>query len=554
VKNRVRARAIVSLARIEALQLVRNSVVLGGLVAGGVVIWVFIHHSQPLWWNGDWQIGYGQVILSLTVLVAAQLATARSRRDGLAELYQSFPSSSGRRTLAHLIGVIGAVPASLVLIGAATAVFERRDVIGTPNLAVLISGILLVLAAGAIGVAIGTRSSHPLAGVLGAFVWFVPFTQSNRFSSAIVWLFPWVKPDQLNALPGPLAGYPPTTAHALELAAITVLAAFVALAMASAVRRQRVGLIAASVAAIAAIVATCVLQLQPIRTADLDHVVVQVANTGATQHCTTTNTVRYCLFPGFSSLLPSLHGPVNGVLARVPADAAQPLTISQASSLSLQDGSLIHGQSRQQVDSWQNQLRDAPVNQPSSTAVYVDLGSWPAKGHQADAAFDLALGTAEWAVDLPPDVGGGMQGPSYPQCVPLNQAREAIAIWLAAQATQLPSAQFDGHFRTFSFVQNTAVNTWSYPGESDGFLASLGPQPTAAGYLLAQAMMKLPNQHVAAVLAADWHTWISPHATDTQLARALGITMPAGPPAPIGPFGQPLTPPSGGPPPEPVCP
>jgi len=143
-----------------------------------------------VWWNGGWVIGYGQVIVSVTVLIAAQLATGRAQRDGLAELYDSFPSSVGRRTVAHLIGLVGAVLACLVLIGAAAGVFELRGVVGTPDLAVLIGGVLLVLAGGAIGVAIGRRFPHPLAGVLGAFVWFVPFTESNQSNGASTWLFP----------------------------------------------------------------------------------------------------------------------------------------------------------------------------------------------------------------------------------------------------------------------------------------------------------------------------------------------------------------------------
>jgi hypothetical protein len=549
----VRTRTVVSLARIEAMQLVRNVLVLGGLLASGVVVWLFVHHVQPLWWNSGWQVGYGQTILSLTVLIAAQLATARSRRDGLAELYRSFPSSTGRRTLAHLIGVAGAVPASLVLIGAATTVFELHHVIGTPNLAVLVGGVLLVLAAGAIGVAIGVRFAHPLAGVLGAFVWFVPFSQSNRFNSAGEWLFPWVKPPQLDSLPGPLAGYPPAAAHAFELAAIVAFAGLVALAMSAAVRRQRLGLIAGAVAAIAAIVVAGGLQLQPISTTDLDRAVTQVTNTGSAQHCTTTNGVRYCLFPGFASMLPSLKGPVNGVLARVPAKGARTLTISQASGLSVvDDATLTHGQPRQQVDSWQRQLRNAPVNLPSSAAVYVTLGSWPAKGQQADAQFDLALGAAEWAVDLPTNTGDQTQGPQNAQCVPLNQAREAIAIWLAGQATKLPSTRFVSHGpEVVSFVRGSvSVVDWSYPGEADDYLASLGPQTTAAGYLLAQAMTNLPAEHVRSVLAADWDRWISGHATDTQLAAALGIAMPTVPSVPVGAT---VTPGPGAPPPQPVC-
>ena len=236
----IRTRAVLGLARIEAIQLLRSVLVLVGLVAGGLVVWAFVHGRQPVWWNGGWAIGYGQTVLSVTVLIAAQLATARARRDGMDELYDSFPSSAARRTLARLVGLVGAVPAGLVLIGAAAVLFEAWGVLGTPDLAVLFGGLLLVLAGGAIGVAIGTRFPHPLAGVLAAFVWFVPFAQSNQFNSAIVWLFPWIEPPQLNELPARLAGYPPAMAHAVELAAIVLLAGLVALVITVAARRRRV--------------------------------------------------------------------------------------------------------------------------------------------------------------------------------------------------------------------------------------------------------------------------------------------------------------------------
>jgi hypothetical protein len=84
------------------------------------------------------------------------------------------------------------------------------------------------------------------------------------------------------------------------------------------------------------------------------------------------------------------------------------------------------------------------------------------------------------------------------------------------------------------------VVVWTYPGEISNYFASPGLQPTADGYLLAQAMTKLPTARVTAVLTAQWETWISPHATDTQLAAALGITVPAV--HLVGPSGQSITP------------
>jgi hypothetical protein len=557
-----RGRAALTLARIEAVLLARSIVGLVGLLAGAILVWVFTYRTQPLWWYGGWAIGYGQVIVSLAVLIAAQLATGRAQRDGLGELYDSFPSSVGRRTAAHLIGLVGAIPACLILIGATASVFELRDVIGTPDLAVLIAGVLLVLAGGAIGVAIGTRFPHPLAGVLGAFVWFVPFTESNQSNGASTWLFPWLEPGQLKSLPGPLSGFPPATAHAVELAAIAALAAVVALALATRSRRQRVGLLGAAAAALAAIVMACVVQLQPISTARLDHLVSEVANTGSTQRCTTSDQVRYCLYPEFGSLAPSLQGPINGVLAHLPVQPSRALTISQTSGLTLDDATLTHGHSTQQVNTWRAQLQSAPANMPSSSAIFVNLGSWPATGSQGDARFDLALGAAEWAVGLPTNTGTLSNAGSVAQptpCVPLNQAREAIAIWLAAQATHLPTARFQGGSGgravgySLAQVDGTTVVAWVYPGEYADYFASPGPQPTAAGYLLAQAMTRLPADRVAAVLASAWDTWTSGHAADTQLAAALDITMPAVPSGLVGPRGNVLTPPPGAVASQPEC-
>jgi hypothetical protein len=509
-------------------------------------MWLITYRSQPLWWSNDWRIGYGQTVISLTVLIAAQLASARSRRDGLQELYESFPTSTGQRTLAHLFGVLGAAPAAILLIGVAAAAFTLQGALGTPSLATLIGGILLVLAAGAIGVAIGTRFPHPLAGVLGAFGWLLPFSQSNRFNSAIPWLFPWVKPAQLSELPRRLPGYPPALAHALELAAIVVLAGVVALAVTSAARRHRVGLLVAAAAGLAAIVAACVVQLQPIPTRDIDHVVSAAANTGAAQHCTTSDasghTVGYCLYQAFGSLLPNLQRPVNGVLSLVPGQPARALTISQTSGLDVGDPTLTHGHSSRQITAWRAELQSAPANLPSSSAIYVNLAAWPSGGHQQSVArFDLALGAAEWAVGLPTNTGPPT-GLLPTQCVPLNQAREAIAIWLAAHATHLPTAQFQGRNGSYSVapVDGTAVVVWTYPGEISGYFASPGPQTTADGYLLAQAMTKLPTARVLGLLMSNWDSWISPHATDTELAAALGITMPAV--RLVGPRGQVITP------------
>jgi hypothetical protein len=530
------ARTVTALARVEALQLSRSVLVLAGLVAGGIVTWDIVHRGEPLWWSAAWEIGYGQLILSMTVLAAAQLAAGRAQRDGAQDLYDSLPVSATTRTIAHLFAVGGALPAGLVLAGAAAAFLQvRGEVVGTPNPAVLVGGVLLVVAGGTIGVAIGRRFPHPLAGLVGAIVWFIPFSQSNRVSGGATWLFPWVAPDQLKWLPQRLAGYPPAGAHAAELAGLAGLAAAVAVALGSKVLRRRVAVIGTGVLAVAVICFAGAAQLQPIPTADVNRVVTSVARPASAQHCTTTDGVSYCLYPGFGTVLPSLRAPVNGVLALLPARPAQTLTVSETASISLTDAALTHGHSRQQLAAWNAQLQRSPVN--AASGIYVTVGAWPAPGSQADARFAVALAAAEWAVGLPTTTADPSQ---TPPCVPLDQAREAIAIWLATAATDTSPGRLtyrsQGHgVVTFVPGRSAPIALWTYPGEDAPYLASTGPQTTAAGVLLAKAMTTLPRQHVTSVLDAGWGKWSNWRTTDGQLAAALGIALPAVPIIKLGP-------------------
>ena len=535
------SRALVGAARIEAGRLIRNVLILSGLLAGGLAVWelAVVHHSQLLWWNSGWEIGYGQQVLSVTALVAAHLATTRARRDGLAELYESFPTSERTRTLGHLLGLLAVIVPSLALIGAMTALFDVHGVLGSPDYWVLGAGVLLVVAGGAVGVAIGRWLPHPMAGIVGALVWFALPGQSNQFNSPVIWLFPWAS-AQLNTLPGPLTGYPPATAHTTELAGIALLAGVMALIAGasrrkriSLARRQRVIVGIAGLASVAAIVAAGVAQFQPIPASALSRAVNQGAHPDG-QHCKLvtagSSAARYCVFPAFTPLVPQVEGVVGEVLVRVPSRRAQPLLIAQSSQLNIDDPTLTYGHSRSDVAAWARELATAPATAPSAAALYLDLAGWPARGHQATARFALAMGTAAWAVGLP--TGSGRDRNDQP-CAPVDQAREAIAIWLADQATHAvpqPGQALtpgDGYFQLT--VDGESLVGWNYPGEYAAYLSPPGTQTTAAGNLLAIAMSRLPAQQVAHVLAQRWTTWTRPQTTGSQLAAALGIRMPTVP-------------------------
>jgi len=532
VRRAPRLRTVLALARVEASLLVRSVLVLAGLLAGALVTWLLVRPTEPLWWRADLEIGGGQLLLGMAVLVAAQLAAGRPRRDAVADLYASFPATAGTRTLAHLIGLAGAVPASLLLLGAAVVVVQERGAVGAPSIPVLAGCLLLVIAAGAAGIAIGTRFAHPLAGVLGALVLFTTSATTHLASGGGIWLLPWgILQGQLGSLPGPLAGYPPAGAHTAELAGLAVLAGIAALAVTVSGARARGGLAAAGILAVAVTCFAGAVQLRPIPTAELNHLVTEIADPASVQHCTTANHVRYCLYPGFGRDLSSLEAPVNGVLAYLPARPGQPLTVRQVVSLDFTDPSLTHGHPERQISRWNAQTQNAPGSAPTASAIYLPVGSWPAAGGQlADAHFDLALATAEWAVRIPPLIVNGQP------CVPFDQAREAIAIWLAILATHPPAGELTDGLggletgRGFQGVEvrNTMVPTWNYPGAAAGPTPS-GPQLTAVGYLLAKAMTGLPERKVSQVLTSAWATWLNERTTDAQLAAALGIRMPSVP-------------------------
>lgn len=527
---------VLRLAKADAWLLSRSLLILAGLLAGGVIIWVFAHPEQPLWWNVAWQIGYGQVFLAMAVLVAAQLAAGRPSRNAMADLYASFPTSAGARTLAQLIGLLGAVPASLLLIGGTAVAVQMTGAIGVPSIWALAAGVLLVIAAGAAGIAIGRRFPHPLAGVLGALVLFVPFSQSNRFGGPIIWLYPWIKPGQLDYLPGPLAGYPPVGAHAAELGGIAVLAGIVALVVSANGARARSVLAIAGVLSLAATCLAGAAQLRAIPTADLNRLVQASVDPVSAQRCTTLGDGRYCLYPDFDPELASIQAPVNAVLTHLPVLPARRLTVAQISVLS-PDSTLTHGHPESQVLHWNAELQQGPVSGTAST-IYLPVTVPP-----SDARFYLALAAGEWAAGFPTELANG----ESPQCLPYDQAREAIAIWLALVATHTPAGQLHsglagqgGQDYVPMSPQDINVPVWNYPGEAVANLYSFAPQPTAAGYLLASAMMALPEQRVSQVLKGTWARWVNWQATDEQLAAALGISMPSVPQAP-GP------PPSGSP-------
>jgi hypothetical protein len=546
-------RVLLQAGRLEAGRLARSPLVLAGLVIAAALIWLNNRDQLPLWWVADLSIGAGLLAAAGGTLISAQLAASRVRRDGMTDLYASYPASAALRAGAHLLGAAGPLALAAVVAGGAVAWLDSRGAAGSPDAAVLAGSLLLVVLAGMLGAALGAWLPHPMAGILTVFVLgaielnlVLTFDAVIQLTSLTAWLFPWYQPGFLpSELPGLRLPFP-TTAHAAELAGLAGLAA--AAALWRALPRRRVTA-AMAVACLAITGWAAWSQTRPISAAELTALVDQATRPARYQACETRSDVRYCFYPAFRSAVGQWAVPVTGVLARLPARPGRPLIVRQVVD-DFQFGqappSGVTGwgdaAATDRLAARQQRFLNAELVDPrlipgsSVPPVYVDL-TWGQGKMLGQSQLGLAITTAYWAAGLPttarsariPSAQGGGGGEAV-NCVPAGQAREAIALWLAGSAT--PASR--GAFRALAVDQDPIkvgghlLASYYLPGSGPPGI----PPASAQGVALARAMLRLPPRQVQAALAARWPRWLSAAATDAQLAAALGIPAPAFPPPP----------------------
>jgi hypothetical protein len=549
---------LLQLGRAEAARLAGNPLVVLSFAVAAALIWWNNRTSVPLWWSSDITIGTAFLVPAGVVLIATQEAAGRPRRDGLEPLYDSFPVSAAVRTGGLLLGVLGPLALAAGVAAGAVIWLNSRGAIGAPQPAVLAGALLLVALAGAAGVALGTWAPRLAAGlltvlVLGAIELDLVLTYDGwvRPVGATGWLFPWFQPG---SLPGSLAGISlpfPWLAHAAELAALTGLAVAAALGRGTQRRgSQRRG--TARRGAVLVLAAVCVAaaggsgwsQTRPVPAAEVSALVAQTVHPARFEQCEARGGVRYCFFPAFRPLVGTWAVPVSRVLARLPAPPSRPLVVRQVTGNRYQLlASPPFGLGNRAPDprAWAalqafDDQTDGQGPRPTlkfspSDPPVIDSSQGEDQGASLDTT-GLAVSTAYWATGLPTTAPTIMftdsngSGPVTVSCEPVGQAREAIAIWLAASAVPGPAFRAELTYPEAVRVSGRWIGAYYLTGSG----SSVIPPATAEGLALALAMLRLPAAQVTAALAARWPAWLSPAATDAQLAAALGIPMPKFPP------------------------
>lgn len=551
---RVSWRVLLLTGRAEAFRLCRSPLVVAGLLIAAALTWWNSRTMVPHWPVWDVQIGSALLAVAGSVLVAAHLSAGRVRRDGAEELYDSYPAPASARTAAHLLGLAGPLVLAAVLTAAAVFWLDRLGPVGSPRLTVLAQGLLLVTLAGTIGVALGSYLPHPMAGILTLAVigaieadLLLPFGAPVQMPGGSEWLLPWAQPWILGDLPGATPVFPPE-AHLAWLAALTALAAAVALWRVAWRRRPTRFTVATALVAAASLAMvgwSGWAQIRPLPAAAPKGLANQVTQAVQAEECVSRQEVRYCFYPQFRPDVARWATAVNGVLGRLPSPPPAPLVIRQVVDTNVLTYPLFSGSQpvaghlANEVDQYVNEQAHDPHLIPGSSVppVYVDL-NWGAGSAVGPYQLGLAMQTAWWVARLPttwqPVSSAVSLAQTQTSCLPVGQAREAIALWLAASATPATRAAFPAALRYGPAATKVAGELISsYVGlPVSGYSPAL--QFTAQGAALAQAMLQLPGRQVGAVLSARWPGWLSPRATDSQLAAALRIPLPSAPlPAPL---------------------
>ncbi|HUR77563.1 MAG TPA: hypothetical protein VMZ22_06435 [Acidimicrobiales bacterium] len=512
------------LARAELRRLLLHPAFIAGLALTALVVFGTLGRGaiEPEWPRISTGVALRLVPLGWLTIAAAHLLTTRPTRTGTDALFASLPAPQPTRTAALLATMIGPVGVATVLAAAMVALLSRADFVeptGSPNVAEIAAGILIVAGAVAVGVGVGRFLPHPLFGV--AAIVAVTVIQA-RFLDPTTW--PW---DEEEAHPlrflgflgsdtsaDPVLEYRPTAWHLVYLAALVVFMALVALARSGVPRHLAVAL-AASVG-LAGVAGW--MQTRPAPPARVAEMVRYLEHPEAHQTCEERGRARYCVFPDGARNVAGWDKRVNALFALAPAAA----TAGR------------HLQVRERVPTVVGNSNCSPVAFSAGLVKEVAAAIDPARVWRADDAihpgtdtlpcsdesvngFFFAVQVGTWTVGLPSSPHGLDE-----RCRADGRSRAALALWLGAASTPggvrqlraLVNEQSGDHIR---------FDSWNDP-------PMWGVEFARADAKLALILLQRPKADTAATFGAHWARVSAPTTTSAELADLFGL-HPASAPA-----------------------
>ncbi|MCA1691894.1 MAG: hypothetical protein LC733_06745 [Actinobacteria bacterium] len=303
-----------SLSRVEGRNLLLSPVALVGLalVALPALSWlqVSVHDLRAR----SMDMVFHAFPMAAGALLAANLATLRSRRHRTDELFNSLPAAPEARTGAHLLSALwpAAVACAFfaIMIGAAASM----DSFGRPDGAELLVGPLLVAGAAVLGVMVARWVPTPAAALVTLVA--IAAIQVPVSGTSIVdrgWrrLGFWTYPGDLvpELLPPRLARW-----HVVYLVGLVAMAAVGALL----VHGLRRPVVVAGTVAIAVVATAAWFQTRPLSSEGWAARNAFIERPQDHQVCEDRSGIRYCAYPAYTGLIDVWAGRAQAVLRAVP--------------------------------------------------------------------------------------------------------------------------------------------------------------------------------------------------------------------------------------------
>lgn len=503
-----------ALSRFEARRLLRHpSFIIGVALA---VLLIRTAASGNILTEADADVVLGLVPLAWATMIATNLAALRSRRSGTEELYGSVPTPPAARTGSQLLaGSVAAVAGAVILMGWLVLEWRSGISVGTPNVAELTIGPLLVAGAAALGVLAARWLPHPLAApllVLGTI-----FLQ-GKLSESGVSPFRWMAFAVYSGAPshaGADAGmaFPgPVDWHVLYIVGTILIAAALAVGRHGFTRWVTLALAGAvAVAGVAAIG-----QTRPLSDAEVRRQATFLTDPALV--CDVRSGVRYCAPDDYRVRFEQWAGPVQAVLARVPTPVRdRGLTVSMRDLNVVSDPNCNPTPRLRLLPERVRALVDPQRVWPADGAVHPDREwPWDEECSFTDHGMALSVQVGAWAVGLPP----AQSGASSP-CAATGQARSVVALWLAGQSTPGGATGL------------ADIGRSSSPGAVVDFGDSANQPSWGVAYAkedltLALALLERPAADVGRVVLDHWDRLVDPSTTSAELVALAGLAPGSG--------------------------
>jgi hypothetical protein len=562
--NDRRRSAVLPLAVAEGGRLVLHPIFVGGFLFSAALFTVTTWNHAPVLQHDDVVIALSVLPMAGATLLAANLATLRSRRHDTDELFDSEAATRTDRTRAHLLSVGWAVGAAILFELGATAFLVANASVGAPDVFELLTGPAVVAVAGALGVALARWWPSSFAGppallaVIGVQV--LLLTRVRPPGPAVPearWLALWVTPFT-SGDPAAELLIRPTGWHLLYVLALTGVLAAAALAR----WRPRIPALVVGAACVALALVSAIVAIRPPSTAERTSLVNMVDHPERYQSCRTLMDVRYCAFTGYSAWIDRWAASISVVLDVVP-ERARPTDLVVRQDLGFLSGSDLP-ESALPGSYLTDPFSGLPLDPLRPPGIYPSV-TWGRDGAEGQYQLGMALLASAWSVGLPrtpydihltrddidrllvlydpaervavarqAEVGG-----PYSQCQTNGQARAVVALWLAAKAT--PGAE--RAFRSVLRAEPPEIVTYPNGGYTDygPFQNGLtgveqlvtGNQGTEYDLLTvlwtraeanyALQLLDHPISRVTATVRRDWDVLTAPSTPSSRLVAAFGL-------------------------------